>query len=268
MATSVNSLTYNGVTYTVGDIVSVNTTTFAGSVDGQYTVTLGGATSMQWKIAGLYTGSDATYPVFLQWYSGAGSGASGSGCVKLENLVSGGNSGGSSSSGTQSGATSTLQCTTPNTWSGATLNVSHSLSSDGRSATVTAALHLYRVDGGRSYNANNYADNFYVTIDGETFYFSVPEVSGTTGTTQTASKTIELNVDGTKSIIVACGGAIRETTFSISGVWMFTWSLRTTSPTGTTAIRLILILTWCCGTISRGAGETDQEPAGPLRGLC
>lgn len=108
MAIQVNSLTYNGKTYSVGDIVSVNTTTFAGDIGGSYTNTISGATNWKWKITSLWqsdANTTANYPVGLQYYSGGGFG---NGYVKLANLTSGGSTGTGGNSSSGSGTSSSV----------------------------------------------------------------------------------------------------------------------------------------------------------------
>jgi uncharacterized repeat protein (TIGR02543 family) len=116
-------------------------------------------------------------------------------------------------------ASKTLTMT--NSWCSGTLTTSQTLSSDKRSATITATLKLWRNDGRTTYNYND-SNNFWVTIDGTTTYFTITSVAGTSGVSKSASKSVSINVDGTKNVSVSCGGSLTGTTFAISGTQSLT----------------------------------------------
>ena len=91
MATSVNSITFEGYTYSVGDIIMINTTELAYYIHSPSTsVSIPAAKECQWEITALHVADDTdtpNYPVSIKYYSGAG--GYGSGTIKLENIVSG-----------------------------------------------------------------------------------------------------------------------------------------------------------------------------------
>ena len=112
-------------------------------------------------------------------------------------------------------ASYTLTMTNPG-WCSGKMTVTHTLSSNKRSATVTVTLKLWRSDGGTSYNYDA-SKNFYIKIGSSTLYYTIEKVSGTSGVTKTRSRTITLDADGTLSLAVKVGGSLSGTTFKING---------------------------------------------------
>jgi uncharacterized repeat protein (TIGR02543 family) len=102
-----------------------------------------------------------------------------------------------------------------NSWTSGQMVVSHTLSSNKRSATVTVKLVLWRNDGGRSHN-DNASKNFYVKNGSSTKYFTNTSISGSKET-HSYSRTYTLNADGTLSVAVKVGGGLSSTTFKITG---------------------------------------------------
>ena len=97
----------------------------------------------------------------------------------------------------------------------ATYTVSHSLSTDKRSATVTVSFTVSKKYAA-SYNYDE-TNNFYITIDGTKTTFTIQTVS-TSGVSKSAKKAIALGLDGTKSVSVAVGGTLSGTEFgTVSG---------------------------------------------------
>lgn len=112
-------------------------------------------------------------------------------------------------------ASYSLTMTNPG-WCSGKMTVTHTFSSNKRSATVTVTLKLWRSDGGKSYNYDA-SRNFYIKIGDSTLYYTIESVSGTSGVTKTRSRTLTLNADGTLSVAVKVGGSLSGTTFKITG---------------------------------------------------
>ena len=113
----------------------------------------------------------------------------------------------------------TYNLTMKNTWTKGTYTISHT-----PAGVVTVSVHLWRSDGGTSYN-NNASSNFYITIAGTTFYHTVTKVAGTTGVTFSSPKSVGLSAAGTASVAVSVGGSLSGTTFQITGNNSATYSI-------------------------------------------
>ena len=101
-------------------------------------------------------------------------------------------------------------------WCSGTYSVSHSLINNGRTARITCTMHLWRNDGGRSYNYSA-SDNFYIIINGNRSNKTITSISGTTGVTVSHTVDVGLDNNGHCSVGVSVGGSISGSTFAITG---------------------------------------------------
>lgn len=101
-------------------------------------------------------------------------------------------------------------------WCSGTYSVSHSLINNGRTARITCTMHLWRNDGGRSYN-NSASNNFYIIINGNRSNKTITSISGTTGVTVSHTVDVGLDNNGHCSVGVSVGGSISGSTFAITG---------------------------------------------------
>lgn len=141
MATSVNSITFKGYTYSVGDIIMINTTELAYYIHSPSTsVSIPAAKECQWEITALHVADNTdtpNYPVSIKYYSGDG--GYGSGTIKLENIVSG--SGG-----------------TP-----ITLNVTFYRNASSSDTTNTTKTYTYGVSG-QAFSNNGWSKSGYTLL--------------------------------------------------------------------------------------------------------
>lgn len=119
-------------------------------------------------------------------------------------------------------------CTMNASWTHATFYVSASAS--GRTGNVSVTLYLWNTGGQASWTSNSISDNFYITINGTTTYFTINRVNsateGTTKVVKSASKSFTLNQDGSGSVSVSVGGNIPGTSFKITGNNTYSTSIK------------------------------------------